>query len=324
MKDKTLLSFSLSYPFLPIVRKYCRNTVLKYIGNTPLVPLRNIIEKRKRKVKVFAKLEGYNPGGSVKDRPSVYMISEGIYSGKLTKGKVILEATSGNTGIAYALIGTILGYKVRLYIPKNASEERKKILKAFGAEVILTDPLEGTDGAIKAVEEVMKEDGDKFFHPDQYNNPFNPLAHYETTGVEIINQTRGKVTHFVAGIGTTGTLMGVGKRLKEFNPAIKIIAVEPQCPLHGLEGLKYMESTIVPGIYDPSFADRLIRVDTEEAFEMVRRLAREEGLFVGASSGAAMVGAMKVVEEIDNGMIVVIFPDGGDKYLSTRMFSDMF
>ena len=309
-------------PFLKIVKKYCGNTILKYIGNTPLIPLKKIFKKKG--ISIYAKMEGQNPGGSVKDRPALYMLVEGIHSGKLTRDKTIIEATSGNTGIAIAMIASVLGYRVKLYLPSNASEERKRIMRVYNAEVILTDPLEGTDGAIRAVDEIMKEEPQKFFRPNQYNNPYNPLSHYETTAPEIIRQTRGKITHFVAGIGTSGTLMGTGKRLKEFNPSIKVIAVEPNCPLHGLEGLKHMATSIVPGIYNPDFPDQTIKVDTEEAFEMVKRLAREEGLFVGASSGAAMVATLKVAEEIDSGCIVVIFPDGGDKYLSTRMFSDIF
>jgi len=309
-------------PFLKIVRKYCGNTILKWIGNTPLIPLKKIFKKRG--ISIYAKMEGQNPGGSVKDRPALYMLVEGIHSGKLTKDKTIIEATSGNTGIAIAMIASVFGYRVKLYLPSNASEERKRIMRVYNAEVILTDPLEGTDGAIRAVDEVVAEDPERFFRPDQYNNPYNPLSHYETTAPEIIKQTRGKVTHFVAGIGTTGTLMGTGKRLKEFNPSIQVIAVEPNCPLHGLEGLKHMATSIVPGIYNPHFPDRTIKVDTEEAFEMVKRLAREEGLFVGASSGAAMAATLHIAEEIDSGCIVVIFPDGGDKYLSTRMFSDIF
>lgn len=309
-------------PFSKIVRLYCRSTLLKNIGNTPLIPIRRLLKKRG--VHLYAKLEGYNPGGSVKDRPALYMLVEGIHSGKLTKEKTIIEATSGNTGIAIAMIGAILGYRVKLYLPANASEERKRILRVYGAEVHLTDPLEGTDGAIKAVDEIMMESPEKFFRPDQYNNPYNPLSHYENTAEEIIKQTRGRITHFVAGIGTSGTLMGTGMRLREFNPSVKIIAVEPNCPLHGLEGLKHMETSIVPGIYNEKFPDRIIKVDTEEAFEMVKRLAREEGLFVGASSGAAMVATIQIAKEMDRGVVVTIFPDGGDKYLSTRMFSDIF
>lgn len=309
-------------PFSKIVRKYCGNTILRCIGNTPLIPLRKIF--RKRGVSIYAKMEGQNPGGSVKDRPALYMIVEGIHTKKLTSDKVIIEATSGNTGIAIAMIASVLGYRVRLYLPSNASEERKRIMRVYNAEVILTDPLEGTDGAIKAVDEIMAENPEKFFRPDQYNNPYNPLSHYENTAEEIIKQTKGKITHFVAGIGTSGTLMGIGKRLREFNPSIKIIAVEPNCPLHGLEGLKHMATSIVPEIYDTQFPDRIIKVDTEEAFDMVKRLSREEGLFVGASSGAAMVAVLEFAKEVDYGLIVVIFPDGGDKYLSTRMFSDIF
>lgn len=296
-----------------------KGTILEFVGGTPLVRIRNIV-KRKKGVEIYAKMESFNPGGSVKDRPALWMIDDGIRKGELTKDKVILEATSGNTGIAIALIGATLGYRVELCVPKNVSEERKKILKAFGAHIHFTDPLEGSDGAIKEATRIYQENPGRYFRPDQYNNPVNVNSHYETTGVEILEQTGGKVTHVVAGIGTSGTIMGIRKRMKEFNKNIQIIAVEPDCPLHGLEGLKYMATSIVPGIYNPHLLDRKINIGTESAYNMVKRLAREEGLFVGQSSGAAMVAAEILAQEINEGLIVVIFPDGGDKYLSTRMW----
>lgn len=299
----------------PIVGK---GTILEFVGGTPLVRIRNIIKKKG--VEIYGKMESFNPGGSVKDRPALWMIDDGIRKGELTKDKIILEATSGNTGIALALIGATLGYRVELCVPKNVSEERKKILRAFGAKIHYTDPLEGSDGAIKEATRIFAENNGKYFRPDQYNNPVNVTAHYESTGVEILEQTGGKVTHIIAGIGTSGTIMGIRKRVKEYNKNIQVIAVEPDCPLHGLEGLKYMATSIVPGIYNPFLLDRKINIGTESAYNMVKRLAREEGLFVGQSSGAAMVAAELLANEIDEGLIVVIFPDSGDKYLSTRMW----
>lgn len=293
--------------------------ILDLIGNTPLVKLNNIVKDYK-KVEVYAKLEWFNPGGSVKDRAALRMILDGERTGKLTKDKIILDSTSGNTGIAYAMIAAIKGYKVELVMPKNASEERKKILKAFGAEIIYTDPLEGTDGAIKEAHRRYMENPDRYFMPDQYNNPCNPLAHYESTGPEIILQTEGRITHFVAGIGTGGTIMGTGRRLKEFNKKIKVIGVEPDTSLHGIEGLKHMETAIVPGIFNEKFLDGIIKVKTEEAYECVKRLAREEGLLVGISSGAALAGVLQVIKDLDEGVVVTIFPDSGDKYLSSRLW----
>jgi len=300
----------------PVIGK---GTILEFVGGTPLVRIRNIV-KRKKGIEIYAKMEGFNPGGSVKDRPGLWMIDDGIRRGLLTKEKTILEATSGNTGIAIAMIGATLGYKVELCVPRNASEERKKILKAYGARIYFTDPLQGTDGAIREANKIYQENSNKYFRPDQYNNPANVNAHYESTGVEIIEQTGGKVTHIIAGIGTSGTIMGIRKRLKEYNKNIQIIAVEPDCPLHGLEGLKYMATSIVPGIYNPQCLDRKINIGTEVSYNMVKQLAREEGLFVGQSSGAAMVAAQMVASELDEGLIVVIFPDSGEKYLSTRMW----
>jgi len=296
-------------------------TILSKIGNTPLLKIEKVARHLKH-VSIYAKAEWFNPGGSVKDRPALYMIMDGIKKGLLTKDKIIIDATSGNTGIAYAMIGAVLGYRVKLAIPQNASPERKRILKAYGAELIFTNPLEGTDGAQKIVKEIVSLEPERYFYPDQYNNDANWLAHYETTAVEIINQTRGKITHFVAGLGTTGTFVGTAKRLKEFNPEIKTIAVQPDSPLHGIEGLKHLPTALVPGIYKPELVDEMIEVSTEEAYEMVKRLARDEGLLVGVSSGAVMVACLKIAEKIENGVIVTVFPDSGLKYLSEKFWDE--
>ncbi len=295
-------------------------SLLSHIGNTPLIKITKLKDKTLNGVQIYAKAEWFNPGGSVKDRPALRMLQIGEERGELTKDKIIMDSTSGNTGIAYALIGAVKGYRVRLVMPSNVSEERKRIVKAYGAEIIFTSPLEGSDGAIKEARRLYKEDPRKYFMPDQYNNPANPEAHYETTGKEIIEQTKGSITHFVAGIGTGGTIMGTGRRLKEFNSKIKVIAVEPATPLHGLEGLKHMETSIVPGIYKEEFLDGKIKVQTEDAYEMTLRLAKEEGLFVGYSSGAAMQGALEVARQFKEGVIVTVFPDSGDKYLSTSLW----
>ncbi len=296
-----------------------KGTILEMVGNTPLYKLRGFLPKKTNST-IYAKLEKYNPGGSVKDRPALRMILEGIKSGQLTKSKTILESTSGNTGIALAMIGAVLGYKVKLYVPKNVSEERKKTLSAFGAEVILTDPVEGSDGAYRECILEYEKNNEKYFKPDQYNNPANPLAHYETTAPEIIKQTDGKITHFVAGMGTGGTLVGTGKRLKEYNPSIEVIGVEPDSPFHGLEGLKHMESSIVPGILDKNFYDRVIHVKTEDAYNLVREVAKKEGILVGESSGAALWACVEIAREIKNACVVTVFPDGGSNYFSTRLW----
>ncbi len=299
-----------------------RGSILSKIGNTPLIKIEKITSHLKR-VSIYAKAEWFNPGGSVKDRPAFYMIMDGIKKGLLTKDKIIIDATSGNTGIAYAMIGAVLGYKVKLALPQNASLERKRILKAYGAELIFTDPLQGTDGAQRVVKEIVSKEPEKYFYPDQYNNDANWRAHYETTAVEIINQTNGKLTHFVAGLGTTGTFVGVAKRLKEFNPKIKTIAVQPDSPLHGIEGLKHLPTALVPGIFRPELVDEMVEVSTEDAYKMVKRLAKEEGLFVGVSSGAAMVACLKIAEEINEGVIVTVFPDSGVKYLSEKFWDEI-
>jgi cysteine synthase B len=294
--------------------------VLDLIGRTPLVRLQRF-ERETPGVELWAKAEWQNPGGSVKDRAAARMILDGEAAGALTPDRVILDATSGNTGIAYAMVGAARGYRVKLCLPDNASPERKMILRAFGAELVLTNPLEGTDGAIREARRLKAAEPDRYFYPDQYNNDGNWRAHYDTTGPEIIEQTSGRLTHFVAGLGTSGTFMGTGRRLREANSSIKLISFQPDSPLHGLEGLKHMETAIVPGIYDPSLADEDMRVSTEDAYTMVRRLAREEGLLVGISGGAALAGALKVAKTARNAVIVTIFPDSADKYMSERFWN---
>ncbi|HXG52346.1 MAG TPA: cysteine synthase family protein [candidate division Zixibacteria bacterium] len=295
-------------------------SVLELIGNTPLLEIRRITEGLPSGVRIFAKLEGFNPGGSVKDRAALRMVQEGIRSGKLTRGKTILDSTSGNTGIALAMIGCVLGYPVELVVPGNVSVERKHILHAYGAKVTFSDPLEGSDGAIRLCRKIFEQNPARYFKPDQYSNPMNPQAHYETTGPEIYRQTRGRITHFVAGIGTGGTIMGVGRYLKEVDPSIRVIAVEPDDALHGLEGLKHMASSIVPAIYHEEELDDKFPVSTEDAYAMVYRLSQEEGVLVGQSSGAAMFAALKLARRLESGTIVTIFPDFGDKYLSTNLW----
>ena len=272
-------------------------------------------------VELYAKAEWQNPGGSVKDRAAARMVLDGEARGALRPGLTIVDATSGNTGIAYAMVGASRGYKVKLFLPDNASPERKLILRAFGAELVLTDPLEGTDGAIREVRRVVAETPEQYFYPDQYSNDANWRAHFDTTGPEIIEQTAGRLTHFVAGLGTSGTFMGTGRALRQFNPRIRLSSFQPEGPFHGLEGLKHMETAIVPPIYDPSLADEDLRVGTEAAHRMVRRLAREEGLLVGISSGAALVAALQVASRLDEGVVVTVFPDGAEKYLSESFWT---
>ena len=295
-------------------------SVLELIGNTPLLEINRITEGIPAGVKIYAKLEGLNPGGSVKDRPALRMVQEGLKDKKLRPGKTILDSTSGNTGIALALIGSVLGYPVELVMPGNVSAERKQIIHAYGAKVTYSDPMEGSDGAIRLCRKILQENPEKYFKPDQYFNPMNPQAHYENTGPEIYRQTNGTVTHFVAGIGTGGTVMGTGRYLKEVNPNIQVIAVEPDDALHGLEGLKHMASSIVPGIYHEQELDDKIPVSTEDAYSMVYRLSQEEGVLVGQSSGAAMFAAIKIARKLRAGTIVTIFPDFGDKYLTTNLW----
>ena len=294
-------------------------TVLDLIGNTPLLRLRRF-ESGLQNVELYGKAEWFNPGGSVKDRPAANMVNEGWRSGALRPGKTLLDATSGNTGIAYAMIGASQGFPVRLCVPSNVTIERKRLLHAYGADLIFTDPMEGSDGAIMEARKQVAANPDAYFYPDQYNNNANWGAHYETTGPEILAQTEGRITHFVAGLGTSGTFMGTGRRLREVDPTIQLISFQPDSPLHGLEGLKHMETAIVPGIYDPSLADEDMRVSTEDAYTMVRRLAREEGLLVGISGGAALAAALKVARSVRNAVIVTIFPDSADKYMSERFW----
>jgi len=291
--------------------------ILDCLGNTPLVRLEKV--NPYPRVGIYAKLEGNNPGGSVKDRIAYYMIMEAEQAKLISPGDTILEATSGNTGIGLAMVGAARGYKVRLVMPECVSMERRKVLEAFGAELVLSPGNEGTDGAIKLAHKIMNEHPDRYFMPNQFDNPANIRAHYETTGKEIIEQTKGELDCFVAGMGTTGTIMGAGRRLKEFNPKIRIIGIEPLLG-HKVQGLKNMSESIVPKIYNPDALDEKINVNDDEAYDMARNLALQEGLFVGMSSGAAMCGALKVAEKLGKGKIVVVLPDRGDRYLSTALF----
>ncbi len=291
------------------------------VGNTPLIPLPPTPALERPRPPLFLKAEWFNPGGSVKDRAALFILRDAIAQGELP-GKRLLDASSGNTAIAYAMLGAAAGIGVTVCVPRNASAERKVLLEAYGAEVVFTDPLEGSDGAIREARRLAAERPDECWYADQYNHPANPRAHYLTTAVEIWQQTEGRVTHFVAGLGTTGTMMGIGRRLKEFNPRIELVAVQPDSPFHGLEGLKHLETAIVPGIYDPAVPDRMEFVATEEADDAVRRLARDAGLFVGWSSGAALVAAERVQSALDRlrvpstALIVVLAPDSGLRYLS--------
>ncbi|MEP7291263.1 MAG: cysteine synthase family protein [Chloroflexota bacterium] len=290
------------------------------IGNTPLLSFQRITAHLPGNVTIFAKAEWTNPGGSVKDRAASNIIRQAERSGALRPGKVILDSTSGNTGIAYAMIGAAKGYRVKLFLPANVSRERIAILRAYGAELELTDPLEGSDGAIRAVRVLAAAEPETYFYADQYNNPANWQAHYQTTGVEIWQQTQGTVTHFVAGLGTTGTLMGTGRRLKDYNAEVQIVALQPDSAFHGLEGLKHIPTAIKPGIYDDLLPDQQIGISTEATYTMARRLAREEGYLVGISAAAAMVGSLQAAEALaDAGqaaLIVTLFPDNAYKYLS--------
>ena len=295
-------------------------SVVDLIGHTPLIRL-PAFEAGLRRVELYAKAEWRNPGGSVKDRAAARMILEGERSGALTGDKIILDATSGNTGIAYAMIGAARGYKVRLCVPANVTPERKKILGIYGVDVVYTDPMQGSDGAILKVKELYAERPEAYFYPDQYGNDNNCRAHSDGTAVELIEQTGGRLTHFVAGLGTSGTFVGTGRRLREFDARIRLISVEPDSPLHGLEGLKHMATAIVPPIYDATLADENLGVTTEDAFEYTRQLARH-GLFVGISSGAALAAALTVARAASDAVVVAIFPDGGDKYLSERFWTE--
>ena len=295
-------------------------SILDSIGNSPIVRLDNI--NPNPKVKLYAKLEGSNPGGSVKDRIAHYMIKDAEEDGKLKPGLTILEPTSGNTGIGIAMAGASKGYKVKLVMPECVSVERRKTLEAFGAELILSPGNEGTDGAIRRARKMYEENGDGVYMPDQFNNKSNFRAHYETTGIEVYEQTNREISHFVAGMGTTGTIMGTSMRLKEYDKGIQIVAVEPNLG-HKIQGLKNMQEAIVPGIYDPSRLDEKRNVEDEDAYQTARKLAVEEGIFVGMSSGAAMWVALQKAKELNDGTIVVILPDRGDRYLSTSLFASV-
>ena len=293
--------------------------IVRRIGHTPLLPLRKIGEETPG-VTLLAKAEWFNPGGSVKDRAAANIVAEAERSGALTPDKILLDATSGNTGVAYAMIGAAKGYRVKLCLPANASPEIRKTIQAFGAEVILTDPLESSDGAIREAQRLFQKEPERYFYADQYNNPANWQAHEKTTGPEIWEQTEGMVTHFLAGLGTSGTLMGTGRFLKKMKPMVQVVAIQPDSPLHGLEGLKHMATSIVPGIYDTRFPDHQMEVKTEEAYGMVKRLASEEGLLVGISSGAALSAGLKLARELKQGILVMIFPDGGSRYLDEQFW----
>jgi S-sulfo-L-cysteine synthase (O-acetyl-L-serine-dependent) len=298
--------------------------LVERIGNTPLLRLERASAQFPN-VQIYAKAEWFNPGGSVKDRAAYSMVREGERRGELRPGKIILDATSGNTGIAYAMIGAVLGYKVKLCLPNSASPERKHILKAYGVDIVYTPGDEGTDGAIRRVREIYEADREKYFYPDQYGNPANPAAHYTGTAPEIWLQTEGRVTHFVAGLGTSGTFVGTTRRLKELNPRIRCISMQPDSGFHGLEGLKHMATAIVPSIYDRSLADEDIAVHTEDGQEMAKRLAREEGILAGVSAGAALCACLDVARRVprdERAVIVTVFPDSGEKYLSEQFWSE--
>jgi S-sulfo-L-cysteine synthase (O-acetyl-L-serine-dependent) len=301
-----------------------KNFLEAAVGNTPLIRLRSVTRDLPASVELYGKAEFMNPGGSVKDRAALAMILAGEKSGELTPDKTILDATSGNTGIAYAMLGAARGYKVTLALPKNASLARKRILKLYGAEIIETDPMSGTDGAQILVKELFRQNPEKYFYPDQYNNEANWKAHFATTAPEIWWQTQGRITHFVAGLGTTGTFTGTARRLKEFNPQLQAVSMQPASPLHGLEGLKHLETAIVPGIYDFDLADKNVTVETEDAQAMTRRLAREEGLFVGVSSGANVFAALQLARELaEDAVVVTILCDGGGKYLNEDFWNEI-
>jgi cysteine synthase B len=308
-----------SDPQLSIVPPRLGKSLLELIGNTPLLRIQ-LFEDELPDVQVFAKAEYRNPGGSVKDRPALRMITEAERQGLLTRDRVILDATSGNTGVAYAMIGAAKGYGVHLVMPRNVSAERRALVHAYGAEVTFSDPMEGSDGAIRLCREILASAPDRYYMPDQYNNPENWRAHYHGTGPEIWEQTHGSVSHFVAALGTGGTFVGTGRRLRELNPQTHLCSVQPEGPWHGLEGLKHMESSIVPGIYDPNLADQDLGAPTEEAYDLARRLATTQGILVGHSSGANLWGVREVGREIGQGVIVTIFADGGDRYLSTGLY----
>jgi S-sulfo-L-cysteine synthase (O-acetyl-L-serine-dependent) len=293
--------------------------ITSLIGNTPLIRVR-LFEREFPNVEVYAKAEWFNPGGSVKDRAALAMIEDGERRGALTRDKTIIDSTSGNTGIAYALIGSAKGYRVKLVMPGNVSAERKALVTAYGAEIVYSDAGDGSDGAIHMVRDIVAMDPDAYFYPDQYSNPANPRAHYEGTAVEILEQTSGRITHFVAGLGTTGTFVGTSRRLKDHDASIKTIAVQPADSFHGLEGLKHIPTAIVPRIWDASLADEVWGCPTEPAYDLAREVARTEGLLVGHSSGAALWAVRKLAASIGAGLVLTVFPDSGDRYLSTGLY----
>jgi cysteine synthase B len=306
------------------VRSKLGERSIERIGNTPLLRLERITRELPN-VEILGKAEWYNPGGSVKDRAAFNIVKEGRRSGKFTPGKILLDSTSGNTGIAYAMIGAAEGFPVTLCMPENVSVERKRILFAYGANIIYTDAADGSDGAIRSVRELYAREPEKYFYADQYSNPANWQAHYHGTANEIWQQTEGRITHIVSMMGTSGTFMGSARRLKELNPKVRCISLQPDSPFHGIEGAKHMASAIVPGIYDPSLADEDIGISTEDSYEMAIRLSREEGLLIGISAGAAVEGAMQVAKRLDpkqEAVIVAILPDSGDKYLSERFWTE--
>jgi S-sulfo-L-cysteine synthase (O-acetyl-L-serine-dependent) len=302
------------------VRATVTPEITRLIGNTPLVRVR-LFEREFPGVEIYGKAEWFNPGGSVKDRAALAMIEDGERRRALSRGKTIIDSTSGNTGIAYALIGAARGYRVKLVMPGNVSAERKALVSAYGAEIVFSDPGEGSDGAIRLVRELVAADPEAYFYPDQYSNPANPRAHYDGTAVEILAQTEGRITHFVAGLGTTGTFVGTSRRLKEHDPSIRTVAVQPEDSFHGLEGLKHLPTAIVPAIWSDAHADEVWGCPTEPAYDLARSLARREGLLVGHSSGAALWAARRIAATIDRGVIVTIFPDSGDRYLSSGLYS---
>jgi cysteine synthase B len=313
----------MAYRFVPDQPRPIGSRLLDHVGNTPLVRITRI-GALPRGVELYAKLEGFNPGGSVKDRPVLRMVEEAERAGALPgpedRPRSLLDSSSGNAGIAYAMIGAVKGYRVTLVVPANASEERKGIMRAYGAELIFSDPLEGSDGALQVAQSLAQAHPDRYLYLNQYSNPANWRAHYDSTGPELIAQTHGRLTHFVAGVGTTGTLVGVGRRLRETTPAAEIVAAEPDSGFHGIEGWKHLPTAITPGIYDPTVAHRTVRVTTDDAYALTRRLAPEEGIFAGTSAGAALAAAVAVARDLHDGVVVVIFPDSGGRYLSTPVW----
>jgi cysteine synthase B len=294
-------------------------SVLDLIGETPLLRLNRLVPDNPR-VEIYAKAEFQNPGGSVKDRAAAAILADAERTGRLSGGRIILDATSGNTGIAYALIAAARGYRLKLCMPENVTVERQRTLRAYGAEIVLTSALEGTDGAIREARRLNEIEPGRYFYADQYNNDANWRAHYNTTAVEILDQIGDRLTHFVAGLGTSGTFVGVARRLRLHRPSVRLFSVQPESPLHGIEGLKHMETAIRPGIYDSSLADEDLRMSTERAYELTRRLAAEEGMLVGVSSGAALAACLDVAARLDEGVIVTVFPDSGSRYLTERFW----